>query len=135
MDNTNSRNKLCQTTRILAWNANGLLSRKNELASLLKSEDVDIALIAETHLTASSNAEIRDYKLYTCHHPSGSSHGGTAIYIKKNLQHHEAEAYCTDAVQATIITARLHCGTDVNVAAISPNQCRRVRKILYPPRR
>jgi len=118
MADTSTKPKPCQITRIVAWNANGLLKRKSELESLLKAEDVDIALIAETHLTSHNKAEIRDYRLFTCNHPSGSAHGGTAIYIKKGLQHHEAKAHCTEAIQAAVITARLHCGTDVHIAAI-----------------
>ena len=58
MADTSTKSKPCQTTRIVAWNANGLLKRKSELESLLKADDVDIALITETHLTSRSKAEI-----------------------------------------------------------------------------
>jgi len=67
-----------QSTRILTWNANGLLSRKAELTTLLQTEDIDIALISETHLTLRLKADIRGYNCYPCNHPSGSSHGGSA---------------------------------------------------------
>ena len=112
--NSNSRS---HTTRILTWNANGILNRKSELAHFLRSEDIDIALISETHLNTRLNAEIRGYKLYTCHHPSGSTHGGSAIYIKQQLHHNEGPSFCTPAMQCTVVSIRLN-GGDVNIAAI-----------------
>ena len=99
------------------WNANGILNRKSELAHFLRSEDIDIALISETHLNTRLNAEIWGYKLYTCHHPSGSTHGGSAIYIKQQLQHNEGPSFCTPAMQCTVVSIRLN-GGDVNIAAI-----------------
>lgn len=107
-----------QSTRILAWNANGLLARKSELSNLLRMEDIDIALISETHLTSRLKADIQGYALYPCHHPSGSSHGGSAVYIRKNLRHHEFRAYSTPKIQAAVVTVRLHNGTDAQVASI-----------------
>ncbi len=118
---------LSQKIKITAWNANGLLLRKTELAQFLSEEKIDVALISETHLTSRSHAEIRNYSLYTCNHPSGSSHGGAAIYVRKSLRHHEAEKHCTPEIQAASINAELHCGTNIRVAAIysPPRQNRR----------
>ncbi len=65
---SNSSTISSRTTRILMWNANGLLYRKAELTNFLQTEDIDIALILETHLNSRLNAEIRNYRLYTCHH-------------------------------------------------------------------
>lgn len=107
-----------QNVRIITWNANGILSRKSELTTLLRAENIDIALVTETHLTSRSNAEIKGYNMYLCHHPSGTARGGSAIYIKENILHHEAQSYSTTAIQATVITARLHCGTDINIASV-----------------
>lgn len=107
-----------RTTRILTWNANGLLYRKAELLNFLVTENIDIALISETHLNSRLNAEIRNYRLYTCHHPSGASHGGAAVYVKTNLQHHEFSSYSTPAIQAAVITVRHHCGKNVSFAAV-----------------
>ncbi len=47
-----------ETTRILSWNANGLLLRRNELRQFLHTENIDIALISETHLNHQQNADI-----------------------------------------------------------------------------
>ena len=105
-------------TKIIAWNANGLVARKNELANFLISENVDIALIAETHLTVRSHAKIHGYELYTCDHPSSHAHGGSAIYIKNSIVHHVISQFQQAHIQAACISTRLHCGTTVNVASI-----------------
>lgn len=37
--------------RIITWNANGLIQRAHELEIFLRMNNVDIALISETHFT------------------------------------------------------------------------------------
>lgn len=43
------------------------------------------------------------------------------MYIKKSLLHNEFEPYRMEFIQATCITTKLFCGTDVQVAIIMPN--------------
>ncbi len=107
-----------EAKRILLWNANGLLNRKNELSQFMQDENIDIALITETHLTSRIKAEIRGYKLYCCNHPQDEAHGGAAIYIKSNLKHHESADYATKHIQAACITIELTNGTKCVVAAL-----------------
>lgn len=47
-----------QAKRILQWNANGLLGKKFGLSQFFVSEEIDIALITETHLTSRTRADI-----------------------------------------------------------------------------
>lgn len=107
-----------QTTKILTWNANGLLARKMELTQFMNTGKIDIALISETHLTSRSYAEIRNYKLYTCNHPDDAAHGGAALYIRNTIPHHEISPFCTKSIQAAGIATRLHCGTDLVIASV-----------------
>lgn len=39
---------------ILLWNANGITKNTNELQTVLEENNVDIALITESHLTTNS---------------------------------------------------------------------------------
>lgn len=107
-----------QTTKILTWNANGLLARKNELTQFMNAEKIDIALISESHLTSRSYAEIQNYKLYMCNHPNDAAHGGSAVYIHNSIPHHEISSYCTEPIQAAGIATRLHCGTELVIASV-----------------
>lgn len=116
--NVPTRNKLSQTTCIMAWNSNGLLARKLELTEFLETEKVDIALISETHLTSRNKVDIRGYDFYQFNHLSGASHGGSAIYLKNTLRHHACQNFCTDKIQATIIKVCLHNGSYAKISAI-----------------
>ena len=89
--------------RIVTWNANGLTERRQEILTFLQIEKIDIALISETRFTAKSHFTLDKYTVYTTNHPSGNSHGGTAIIIKNNIKHYEIEKYSTDKIQATSI--------------------------------
>lgn len=89
--------------RIVTWNANGLTERRQEILTFLQIEKIDIALISETRFTAKSHFTLDKYTVYTTNHPSGNSHGGTAIIIKNNIKHHEIDKYSTDKIQATSI--------------------------------
>jgi len=84
-----------QTTKILIWNANDLLARKTELIKLMNAGRIDIAMISESHLKSSGSyhAEITNYTLYTCNHPSDIAHGGAALYVHKTMPHNEINPY------------------------------------------
>jgi len=66
------------TLRIITWNANGLVQRKQELEDLLHRDNIDIALISEIHFTARTFLKIRNYQTYITLHPSGKVRGGSA---------------------------------------------------------
>lgn len=68
--------------KILHWNANGLIQNSNELKVFLKINQIDIALISETHLTNKSIARIPNYQIYRTDQPDNRSHGGTAVYTQ-----------------------------------------------------
>lgn len=75
---TNSRN-----LHILQWNVNDIIRRKSELLNFLELENIDIALIAETHLTPTNQIKSHGYNIYSCHHPDSRSNGGSAVLIKR----------------------------------------------------
>ena len=77
-------NNLC----IILWNANGLLSRKQELEQFLFDKNVDVALVTETNCTSIyALNRICNYSIYNAFHPSGKAQGGATIFIKKSLVH------------------------------------------------
>jgi len=103
--------------RIIAWNANGLVQRKQELDDFLHNENIDIALVSEIHFTPWTVLKIRNYNIYTTLHPSGKARGGTAIFIKESIKHFELEEHSQLYLQAT--TVRVNDGNnDLTVTAI-----------------
>lgn len=105
------------TTRIVAWNANGLTERRHELEAFLSLNKIDIALISETRFTRKSNINFKNYTIYTTNHPSGNSHGGSAIIIKSNIKHYPLKNYISEKTQATIINIQ-EKNTETTIAAI-----------------
>ena len=92
--------------KIVIWNANGLNQRVLELKAFLIDQNVDVALISETHFTTKSFIQIPNYKIITTNHPSGRGHGGTAIIVKKTIQYTEQQPFLTDYLQSTSIQLR-----------------------------
>ena len=108
---------------LICWNANGLTLRKTEFESFLHLHDIDIALVSETHLISYINIpKIRDYQVYLANHPNGSARGGSAIIIKRVLQHYDVGAFATPSIQCSIIAVQLK------------NQIFNIASVYCPPR-
>jgi exonuclease III len=75
--------------KILNWNANGILVRKEELLDLLETESFDIALINETHLREKNTLKLANLKVYRTDRPGDTSHGGTAVIVRATITHEE----------------------------------------------
>lgn len=89
--------------KIIAWNANGLYQHSLELRRFLNDNEIEIALISETHLTNTHFLRFQGYTIYNTNHPDGTGHGGTAIIIKNKIKCIELEQYKTPHIQATSI--------------------------------
>ena len=70
--------------RIITWNANGFNQRAQGLEIFLHTNNVDIALISETHFSNKSHIKIRGFESYWTTHPSERARGGSAVLIKSN---------------------------------------------------
>ena len=68
--------------KILLWNANGIQKHKKELEIILRTKEIDVCLVAETHLTSQSYFKINNYDTYHTTHPLNCARGGSAVIIK-----------------------------------------------------
>lgn len=102
--------------RIITWNANGLIQRAHELEIFLRTNNVDIALISETHFTNKNYIRIKGYSAYWTTHPSERARGGTAILIKQNIQHFQQEEIRELYIEVTIIAIQYN-GAELNIGA------------------
>ena len=53
-------------------------------------------------------------------HPDGKAHGGTAVIIKSNIRHHEADKYKEEYIQATSVVVEDWAGYITISAIYSP---------------
>ena len=90
--------------KLVLWNANGLAQHTEEVTNYVQNQQVDIMLISETHFTTRSYFKIPNYAIYDTQHPDGTERGGTAILIKKGINHYLHGHYNLEHLQATSIT-------------------------------
>lgn len=89
--------------KLVFWNANGILQHLNEIKIFLRTNNIDIMLISETHLTSKSYVRIPNYTLFSTNHPDNRAHGGTAVIVLNKIKHHESEKFQSRHIQATSI--------------------------------
>lgn len=92
--------------RIGTWNANGLQNHRDEVEILINNNEIDILLISETHFQENSFLKISGYVCYDTRHPSGAARGGTAVLIRKDIQHYEIDKFATTEIQATSVVIK-----------------------------
>lgn len=107
-----------KTLRIVAWNANGLLQHIQELEIFLKLQNIDICLISETHFTKSSYCKLRGYSFYHALHPDNKAKGGSAIFVKDNIQHNEELKIEKVSMQVSTIKVHLSKTKSYSISAI-----------------
>ena len=89
--------------QLAVWNANGMCQHTQEINLFLRSHNLDVLLVSETHVTAKSHINVPHYAIYHTPHPDNKTHGGTAVIVRRNLKHHLGTAYSTEHIQATSI--------------------------------
>lgn len=75
--------------RIALWNFNGILKRKHEIELFLYSQNIDVRLITETHITNQTYLKFHGYQSYQSINPRNQVKGGSTILIKDNINHDE----------------------------------------------
>lgn len=88
--------------RILNWNANGILDRKDQLQLTMTEQKIDICFISETHLTKHSYLKMTGYNVHHIYHPDNQAHGGSAI-IKNNIKYNEEINLQLEYIQLTVL--------------------------------
>lgn len=115
---------------IATWNINGLTPNIQELGILLTSNKIDIALISETHLNDRKTVKLDNYDIYSTNHPDEKSHGGTAIFIKNNINHQFYGELRENWIQATTITVHEKMGP-INISAIYCPPGQNIKKDMF----
>jgi len=118
------------TLRIAVWNANGLNQRTQEINLFLRTYNIDVLLVSETHVTDRSHINIPHYAIYHIPHPDKKADGGTAAIVRRNLKHHLATAYSEENIQATSIVLEDQMG-EVTVTAFYNRPKHNIKTIEY----
>jgi len=103
--------------KLLNWNANGLSKNTEELEELIVKRNIDIALINETHLNKTKTITLPGMITYRSDRLSRKASGGTAIFIKKNINHSQIKLPTLQELEATAIDINLRNGNTIRLVA------------------
>lgn len=116
---THRRPRVPHSLEIAYWNANGLVSKQNELREFAERYDLDAILVCETHLRAGDKPRLPNYRFYR-NDRVGARGGGTAIFVRTSLDHYEDLTPPLQHLEATAIVVRTLSGRVRLVAAYNP---------------
>lgn len=107
------------SSRIVTWNTNGLALRSRELETFLVYNNIDIALISETHFTKKKLP--KDAWIYSVsYYLSDKAHAGSAIIIKNNVKYHLQDEIWKEYIQVTAIMIQYNNVDLILAAAYCP---------------
>lgn len=109
-------------SKIVTWNANGLLQHRDEFENFLIINNIDVALISETHLRPNQTIRLRGYTVYSTPHPGDRARGGAAVIVKTSISQHMLQPWSTTGVQTARVQLNFH-SRKITMTAIycSPN--------------
>jgi hypothetical protein len=102
---------------IATWNINGLAPNKHEVEMFIKTNNLDICLISESHTTSRSRICIPGFSVYLTPHPDGGAHAGSAVIIKNSIKHCLLDPFTAPYLQATTIRVEDRSGP-LNLSAV-----------------
>lgn len=91
-------------THLVMWNANGVLSRRDELLAFVTTHEFSVALLSETHLRNPNRFAMANHHVYRTDRPIAAnqrSAGGTAILVNHNVRHEEIALPPLERLEAT----------------------------------
>lgn len=105
--------------KILTWNANGILAKLATFEVLLNSQDIDICLLSETHLTNENKdfLVLKNYNVYNAVRPNDSGTGGSSLIIRKTIEHFELGKIESIAIQMIFVQVN-STKQNINIGAI-----------------
>ncbi|GIY62941.1 RNA-directed DNA polymerase from mobile element jockey [Caerostris extrusa] len=96
--------------RIGFWNANGIRRQLQEVKEFVSDHDLDLFLIQETFLQPGQKSQITNFTLYKNDRVNTNARhiqGGTCIYVKNALTHHQIPTPTLNSSEATMINLKL----------------------------
>lgn len=96
--------------KLAFWNADGILRQKIEIQEFTKRHNLDLLLVNETFLKpCHRDPKIANYTLYRSDRLTGPG-GGTAIYVRQSLEHHEVDTPQLAQAEANTIELNTNMG-------------------------
>ena len=104
----------------MTWNANSIFRKKQEFFDFLLGNEIDIALINETHLDNTKSFSHPNYTTHRLDRPGERTKGGVAILVHINLPHKLLSSYKTKNLECIGITINSASGPMDFISAYRP---------------
>ena len=106
--------------KIMTWNANSIFRRKPEFFGFLLENEIDIALINETHLNNTQSLSHPNYTTHRLDRPGVRTKGGVAILVRKDLPHKLLSSFKTKNLECIGISITSATGPIDFISAYRP---------------
>lgn len=100
----------CNFINIGFWNANGLNCRRTEFREFCHDNNLDIALVCETHFSQGRRTTVANYETFNVDRPpidNNRVYGGTAIYVKHGFNASFIKVPDLELIEATCIVLEI----------------------------
>jgi endonuclease/exonuclease/phosphatase family metal-dependent hydrolase len=104
----NKTSKNTNYLRLMAWNANSITNKKDELADFMKRQKIHVCLVSETLLKPAN--KFKQHKHSTYRTDRATQGGGTAIIIRSDIQHHNIDLLPLNSMEATAVVVQTSKG-------------------------
>ena len=94
--------------KVCSWNANGIRGKLHEVKNFIAVNKIHVLLVQESHLSGNQKATIPDMICHRSDREDG--YGGTAIYVKRTIQHHRLQLTATNGLEGTGVQVNTNRG-------------------------
>lgn len=110
---------LMKFLKIVYFNVNSLLSKRDEIINFLVSNDIDIALFSETFCKSYHKFYLRGYHMIRCDDPDDRRGGGVAIAVRDGIVFKEIKVpECISIPSVCGIRMKLANGEDICILSV-----------------
>lgn len=104
--------------KIMFWNANSVLNKRDVLHAVIKKQHLDIVLLSETFLKPGKKFNLPNMTIYR--NDRDSKGGGTAIIVRRGITHHEIGLPTLTSIEANAIQIETRNGCINLISAYKP---------------
>jgi Reverse transcriptase (RNA-dependent DNA polymerase)/Endonuclease-reverse transcriptase len=104
----------------MTWNANSIFRKKLEFFDFLLMNEIDIALINETHLNENKSFSHPNFTTHRLDRPGDNTKGGVAVLVRKNLPHKLLPSFKTKNLECIGVSVNSVSGPIDFISAYRP---------------
>lgn len=110
--------------KLVTWNARSIARKSTEFAVFLQENEIDVALVSETHLKPNTKLWIPTHRPVRMDRPTASG-GGVAILVKNGISFRTLPSFQTTSIESVGVEIDTSEGSIAIIAVYCPKQSRK----------